>query len=115
MLQAIFKHNIFFKKKILFILFVDRVEGKERERERNISVRLLLICPILGTCAPYMCPDWVSNWQPFGSQAGAQSTEPHQPGLNITSFILPSFPQKYFVGLTLSPDFEASYVFIRDS
>ena len=25
-------------------------------------------------------PDEESNWQPFGSKAGAQSTEPHQPG-----------------------------------
>ena len=29
---------------------------------------------------PRMCPDWESNLQPFGSQAGTQSTEPHQPG-----------------------------------
>ena len=28
-----------------------------------------------------MCPDWDSNQQPFGLQAGTQSTEPHQPGL----------------------------------
>ena len=31
-------------------------------------------------CNPGMCPDWESNWWPLGSQAGAQSTEPHQPG-----------------------------------
>ena len=30
-----------------------------------------------------MCPDWESNWQPFGSWARAQSTEPHQPGLFV--------------------------------
>ena len=30
---------------------------------------------------PGMCPDWELNQQTFGSQAGAQSTEPHQPGL----------------------------------
>ena len=30
---------------------------------------------------PGMCPDWVLNWQPLGSQVRAQSTEPHQPGL----------------------------------
>ena len=31
-------------------------------------------------CNPSMCPDWESNRQPFGSQARAQSSEPHQPG-----------------------------------
>ena len=36
---------------------------------------------------PGMCPDWESNRQPFGSQAGAQSTEPHQPGLNGISYM----------------------------
>ena len=30
---------------------------------------------------PGMCPDWVLNWRPFASQAGAQPTEPHQTGL----------------------------------
>ena len=30
---------------------------------------------------PGMCPDWESNQQLFGSQARAQCTEPHQPGL----------------------------------
>ena len=34
---------------------------------------------------PGMCPDQESNWQRFGSQAGAQCTEPHQPGLSILS------------------------------
>ena len=32
------------------------------------------------TCNPGMCPDWESNRRPFDSQAGTQSTEPHQPG-----------------------------------
>ena len=32
-------------------------------------------------CNPGMCPDWKLNQGPFGSQAGTQSTEPHQPGL----------------------------------
>ena len=27
-----------------------------------------------------LCPDWELNRRPFGSQAGTQSTEPHQPG-----------------------------------
>ena len=34
---------------------------------------------------PGMCPDWESHWPPFGSQASAQSTKPHQPGLFIYS------------------------------
>ena len=28
-----------------------------------------------------MCPDWELNQRPFGSQAGAPFTEPHEPGL----------------------------------
>ena len=48
-----------------------------KERERNINVWLP------GDLArnPGMCPDWESNQLPFASQAGTQSTEPHQPKL----------------------------------
>ena len=48
-------------------------------------------------CAGYMacnlgmCPDWESNQRYFGSQAHAQSTELHQPGLYI------SFESCYFI------------------
>ena len=51
--------------------------------ERNINVWLPLACPSTGDLArnPGMGPDWESNWQPFGSQAGTQSFEPHQSGL----------------------------------
>ena len=35
---------------------------------------------------PSVCPDWESNWEPFGLQASTQSTEPHQPDLQF--FIL---------------------------
>ena len=38
-----------FFKKILFILFLERREGKEKERERNINVWLPLAHPLLGT------------------------------------------------------------------
>ena len=40
----------------------------------------LLHAPYWGP-SPGMCPEWELNQGPFGSQAGAQSTEPHQPGL----------------------------------
>ena len=37
-------------------------------------------------CNPGMCSDWKLNQQPFGSQAGTQSTEPHQPGIPGVQF-----------------------------
>ena len=42
-----------------------------------------------------MCPDWESTGRPLRSQAGAQSTEPHQPRqesefLTINRYILVS-------------------------
>ena len=60
-----------FLKKVFIYLFLERGEGGEKERERNISVWLPLTRPLLGTwpttqaCAP------TGNWtkQPFGSQA----------------------------------------------
>ena len=53
------------------------------ERERDINVVASHVPPTgdlarnLGTC-----PDWELNWQPFGSQARAQSTELDQPRQN---------------------------------
>ena len=68
--------------KNIYIFFVERGEGKEKKRERNINVWLPLTCAPTGDLArnPGMCPDWESNWQLFGSQAGTQSIQPHQPG-----------------------------------
>ena len=62
-------------------LFLERREGREKERERNISVQeihwsVASHTPPTGD----LCPDWESSQQPLGSQAGTQSTEPHQPG-----------------------------------
>ena len=44
-----------------------------------------LLCAPTGdlACNPGTCPDWESNQWPFGSQAGTQSTEPHQPGPKV--------------------------------
>ena len=70
-------------------LFLERGEGWEKERERNITVWLPLQCPLLGTWpATQACAlDWELNRQRFGSQAGTQSTEPHQPGTFVHFFI----------------------------
>ena len=43
---------------------------------------LLLTCPLLGTwLATQACALTGNQTSNFGSQAGTQSTEPHQPGL----------------------------------
>ena len=54
----------------------------EREEEKHHCVVVSHVPPT-GDPAhnPGMCPDWESNQRPFSSQAGTQSTEPHQPGL----------------------------------
>ena len=61
-------------------LFLDRGEGWEKERERNIDVVASCMSP-RGDLAfnPGMCPDWESTRRPFGLQAGTQSTESHRP------------------------------------
>ena len=63
-------------------LFLETGERKDKERERNISVWLPFICPLLETwpSTQAWALDWESNQRPFGLQASTQSTEPHQPG-----------------------------------
>ena len=48
------------------------------------------MCPSPGDLAhnPGMCPDWESNWWPFGSQAFTQSIELPQPGPFISVWVL---------------------------
>ena len=72
-----FVYSYLFKIKFYF-LFLDRGEGGER----NITVWVPLACPRLGTWpTTQACAlDWESNRQPFCLQAGAQFTEPPQPG-----------------------------------
>ena len=69
----------FFKKG--FYLFIFRQRGREGEKHQCVAASHT---PHTGNlaCNPDMCPDWESNWWPFGSQTGAQSPEPHQPGLS---------------------------------
>ena len=69
-----------------FYLFIFRERGRKGEREGEkhqcvIASHTPLTWDL--ACNPGMCPDWESNWQPFGSQAHAQSTELHQPELNF--------------------------------
>ena len=75
-----------FLKDVIY-LFLDRGEGREKERERNIDVQevhqWVASCMLpTGDLAhnPGMCPDWEPNQQPFGSQGDTQSAQPHQSG-----------------------------------
>ena len=84
-------HPFFFLFKHFIYSFLERRERRDKERERNISVWLSLVPPTGDlACHPGMCPDWGSNQWPCGSQAGAQSTEPHQPGLKLDILIFKS-------------------------
>ena len=63
-----------------FYLFLERGEGKAKERE-TLMCGCLSHAPYCANqaCNPGMSPDWESNWQPFDLQVRAQSTELHQP------------------------------------
>ena len=61
-----------------------RVGEREGEKHQCVVVSHMPPTRYL-TCNPGTCPDWESTPQPFGLQACAQSTEPHQPG-QIKSF-----------------------------
>ena len=77
-----------FKEDFIY-LFLEREEGSEKEGKkflcvRNIGLVASHVPPNEGLAHnPGMCPDWELNPRPFGSQAGTQSTEPHQPGLKV--------------------------------
>ena len=76
------KVTIFYFFKDFIYLFFERGKGKDRGKHLHVVASHV---PPTGNMAhnPGMCPDWGSNWRPFGSQAGTQSTEPHQPGHNF--------------------------------
>ena len=65
-------------------LFAFRQRGREGEIRKHQCVVASHAPPSRDlACNPGMCPDWESNLGPFALQAAAQSTEPHQPGLNL--------------------------------
>ena len=77
---------IFFKD--LFIYFGERGKEGERQGEKHGSVASLTAPTGDLAHNPGLCPDWESNWWPFGLQAGTQSTEPCQSQLKFTSILL---------------------------
>ena len=66
------------------ILFLERREGREKERERNIDMRQKPQWDSSRTCLtgdqthnPGIFPDWESNGQPLTLQDDSQPNEPH--------------------------------------
>ena len=74
---------------MLFILLLERAREGEREGETH-QCMVASHTPPTGDLAYNlgMCPDWELNQWPFGLQAGTQSTEPHQPGLNSPIWLM---------------------------
>ena len=66
-----------------FYLFNFRERGRDGEREGEKHQSVASYTPPTEDLAhnPGMCPGWELNLRPFGSQDGAQSSEPHQPGI----------------------------------
>ena len=73
------KHILFFFK-ILFILFLDPGEGREKEREISVYGCHSRIPYWRPGPQPRHAPDGELKPQPFDSQSSTQSTEAHQPG-----------------------------------
>ena len=79
---------------------LDRGEGRETDRKRNINVWLPLVHPLLGTWPAIQACAWlgIELATMFGSQAGAQSAEPHQPELlSFSLWHLWNDKQWYFI------------------
>ena len=68
-------------------LFLERGSEGEREGEKHQCV-FASCTPLTADLAhnPACALHWESNQRPFGSQAGTQSTEPHQPGQMMLTF-----------------------------
>ena len=84
-----------FKKDFIYV-FLEKGEGREKERERNINMQEEH--QTVASCTPPArdlahnlgrCPDQESKRQTFGLWVDAQPTESHQSGLMIIVLILP--------------------------
>ena len=75
-------------------LFLEKGEGRKKKRGRDTSMCGCLCVLSARNLArnPGMCPDWEWNRQPFGSQAGTQSTELRQPGLGWVFSVFSEHP-----------------------
>ena len=87
-------------KDFIYLVFLERGDrGRKRGRKTSMCERYMVASSTPPTadlaCNSGMCPDWESNFRPSSLQAGAQSTEPHQPGLKLSFILLGQY--KYWV------------------
>ena len=75
-----YKTGLFFSFfQVFFIYFLERREGREKERERNTDWLPLVCAPTrVRIHNPGMCLDQESNWRPFALWNDAQLIDPHQ-------------------------------------
>ena len=104
-----FKYLIFSFVFFLFLnfiyLFLERGEGREKDREENHQCVVASHVPPTGdlACYPGMCPHWESNLQSFALQSSAQSKDTHQPGHIFKRIIwIHGHPQVYRVPINLA-------------
>ena len=78
--------NVLFFKRLYLFIFRERGREEEREEEKHQCV-VASQAPGTGHLAhnPGTCPAWELNRRLLDSQAGTQSTEPHQSGLPVKS------------------------------
>ena len=83
---------LFLSSFIYLFIFIFRQRGREGERGQKHQHVVASRVPPTGNlaCNPGVCPDWELNQRPFGSQAGTQSTESHQPGQKMHFLLAPS-------------------------
>ena len=73
--------TLFLLKKDFIYLFLEKGEGKRKRGRETSTCGWLLQAPYWGPGLQPAHVPWL-NQQPFGLQACAQTTEPHQPGRN---------------------------------
>ena len=62
-------------------------KGKREGEKHQCAVASLASPTGDPACSPGICPDWELYQRPFRSQDSTQSTEPHQPGQSIISYL----------------------------
>ena len=71
---------------ICYFIYIFGERGRKEEGEGE-KCQCVVASRALSTgdlaCNPGVCPDWELNWQPFGSQAATQSSQPYQPGQDL--------------------------------